>query len=45
MTWPTLAAVRLATQVSEFAPWLAKKHRFVKLPSGRWTRVHEQVGS
>lgn len=23
----------------EFAPWLADKHQFVKLRSGKWTRV------
>ncbi len=38
MTWPTLASIRLSTKC-EFAPWLAKLHRFVRLPSGRWIRV------
>jgi hypothetical protein len=38
MTWATLAAVRLATRLN-FAAWLAARHTFVHLPSGRWSRV------
>lgn len=38
MTWSTLRAVRLATKL-EFTKTLARRHNFVQLPSGRWSRV------
>jgi hypothetical protein len=39
LTFATLADVRRAT-TCEFAPWMAKLHHFVRLPSGRWVRTY-----
>ncbi len=38
MIWNTLAAVRCATRC-EFTAALASRHLFVRLVSGKWTRV------
>jgi hypothetical protein len=38
MTWNTLRDVQASTK-AEFTPGLAKRHYFVKLPSGKWTRT------
>lgn len=38
MLWNTLRDVRRDTAL-EFAPWLAERHHFVSLPSGRWCRT------
>jgi hypothetical protein len=38
MTWETLNDVRNQTKV-EFVPELAKRHCYVRLSSGRWTRT------
>lgn len=38
MMWNSLKALRLATKL-EFVPALEKKHSFVLLENGRWTRV------
>lgn len=37
MTWPTLRAVQASLR--EFTPALRALHCFVRLPSGRWSRV------
>lgn len=38
MLWDSLRAIQTSTRC-EFAPWLAKAHHFVRLPSGRWCRT------
>lgn len=38
MTWTSLHAVQLTTRL-EFTTALASAHNFVRLLSGRWTRV------
>jgi len=38
MTWTTLHSVQVATRC-EFTAQLAAQHCFVRLPSGRWSRV------
>lgn len=39
MVWETLGAVRLSTTL-EFTSALARRHHFVRLTDGRWTRTY-----
>lgn len=38
MLWLTLKGAQQQT-ACEFAPWLAQRHHFLRLLSGRWTRT------